>query len=76
MLSAPIRRDVPTFAQLCVVVRYVLQADPSLALAGADPGDLEEAVKVSCARNRLIYDSTSIGRAVEAVQHVRAKVSA
>ena len=71
MLSAPIRRDVPTFATLCAIVGYVLQADPSLGLAGADPLDLEDAVKVACARNHLLYTSTSVGRAVEAVQHVR-----
>ena len=71
MVSAPIRRDTPTFAQLCVLVRYTLVSDPALALAGADQGDLEEAVKVACARNRLLYDSTAIGKACDAVLHAR-----
>lgn len=71
VVSAPIRRDVPTFAQVCVIVRYVLERDPDLGLAGADQGDLIEAVKVACARHRWLYDSTVIGKAVDAVLHVR-----
>ena len=68
--------EVPSFAQLCVIVRYVLEMDPDLGLIGADQGDLVEAVKVACARNRLSYDSTRIGKAVDAVLHVRRRVSA
>lgn len=70
MLSAPIRRDVPSFAQLCVIVRYVLNES-----ASTDYADLAEDVKCACARNRLLYDGVSIRKAIDAVQHVRSRVS-
>ena len=59
----------PTFGTLCVIVRSVLEHDPDLGSNGVDEldGDLEEAVKVACARARLAYSSTSVRKACDAV---------